>query len=140
MSSQALVAQGTALKIAALTSPYAYTEIPEIKTFNGPGGSATVIDVTDLSSVAREKRMGIMDEGQLTFTLHYIPTNTEHMALEAARESGEKASFQLTFTDSSPSTTWEFKGYVTTFAISGSVDGVIEGNVTIEITGLIQEV
>jgi len=139
MSSQALVAQGTVLKIAAVASPHTYTEIPEIKSFTGPGGSAAVIDVTDLSSTGKEKRMGLKDEGQLSFDILYIPTDDQHMALRAARDSGEAAQFQLVFTDASPATTWEFSGFVTTFAISGGVDGVIEGKVTIEITGSIEE-
>jgi hypothetical protein len=139
MSSQALEAQGTILKIADTVSPFAYTAISEIKSFTGPGGSAAVIDVTDLSSTGKEKRMGIMDEGQLTFTLHYIPTDTEHMALRAARVSRAETQFQLVFTDDSPATTWDFNGFVTNFSVSGAVDGVIEANVTIEITGVIQE-
>ena len=139
MSSQALVAQGTVLKIADSVSPYAYVEIPEIKTFTGPGGSAAVIDVTDLSSTGKEKRMGLKDEGQLSFDILYIPTDEQHMALRAFRDSGLAAQFQLVFTDGSPATTWEFDGFVTTFSISGGVDGVIEGKVTIEITGSIVE-
>ena len=139
MSSQALEAQGTILKIADTVSPYTFNTISEIKSFTGPGGSAAVIDVTDLSSTGKEKRMGIMDEGQLTFTLHYIPTDTQHIALRAARASRAETSFQLVFTDDSPATSWEFNGFVTNFSVSGAVDGVIEANVTIEITGVIQE-
>lgn len=139
MSSQALEAQGTKLSIQSDTSPTVYNEISEIKTFTGPGGSAAVIDVTDLSSAAKEKRMGLPDEGQLTFTIHYIPTDTQHIALRAARASREETNFQLEFTDASPATTWDFSGFVTNFSVSGSVDGVIEANVTIEITGAIQE-
>lgn len=142
MSSQALEAQGTVLKIVDSTSPTSpptFNAISEIKSFTGPGGAAAVIDVTDLSSTGKEKRMGLMDEGQLSFTMHYIPTDTEHIALRAARASREETQFQLVFTDNSPATTWDFSGFVTNFSISGAVDGVIEANVTIEITGAIQE-
>ena len=142
MSSQALEAQGTLLKIAdttSPTSPLTFDTIPEIKSFTGPGGAAAVIDVTDLSSTGKEKRMGLMDEGQLTFTMHYIPTETQHIALRTARATRVETKFQLVFTDDSPATTWEFSGFVTNFSTSGAVDGVIEANVTIEITGVIEE-
>lgn len=139
MSSQALESQGMVLKISSMTSPVTFTAIPEIKSFTGPGGSATVIDVTDLSSLAKEKRMGLMDEGQLSFTINYIPSDTQHAALRAARASREETDFQLVFTDASPSTTWDFSGFVTNFAVSGAVDGVVEAQVTIEITGAILE-
>ena len=139
MSSQALEAQGTVLKIGDGASPEVFSTISEIKTFTGPGGSAAVIDVTDLSSAAKEKRMGLADEGQLSFMINYIPSDTEHAALRSARATRVETNFQLIFTDASPATTWSFSGFVTNFAVSGSVDGVIEANVTIEITGAISE-
>ena len=139
MSSQALEAQGTVLKIGNGASPEVFTAISEIKNFTGPGGAAAVIDVTDLSSLAKEKRMGLADEGQLSLVLHYIPSDTQHAALRAARASRVETNFQIEFTDASPSTVWSFSGFVTNFSVSGSVDGVIEGNVTIEITGAIVE-
>jgi hypothetical protein len=139
MSSQALEAQGMEVKIGDGASPEVFTAISEIKTFSGPGGSATVIDVTDLSSSAKEKRMGLADEGQLSFTINYIPNDTQHAALRTARATRDETNFKLVFTDDSPSTTWSFSGFVTGFAVSGAVDGVVEANVTIEITGAISE-
>lgn len=139
MSSAALEAQGMELKIGNGASPEVFTAISEIKTFSGPSGSATVIDVTDLSSAAKEKRMGLADEGQLSFTINYIPTDTQHALLRAQRASREETNFKLVFTDDSPSTTWSFSAFVTGFAVSGAVDAVVEANVTLEITGAITE-
>ena len=99
MSSLALESQGMLLKIGNGLSSETFTTIPEIKTFSGPGGSATVIDVSDLSSLAREKRMGLNDEGQLSFTINYIPANAQHALLRTQRASRELTSFQLVFTD-----------------------------------------
>lgn len=129
MSSQALEAQGTVLKIGNGASPEVFSAISEIKTFTGPGGSAAVIDVTDLSSAAKEKRMGLADEGQLSFTIHYIPNDTQHALLRTKRATRVETNFKLVFTDASPATTWSFSGFVTNFAVSGAVDGVIEANV-----------
>lgn len=139
MSSSALEAQGTELKIGSGTSPETFTAISEIKTYTGPGGSASIIDVSDLSSTRKEKRMGLADEGQLSFTINYIPADTEHAALRTARADRALTNFELVFTDASPATKWTFSGYVTTFTVSGAVDGVVEANVTIEISGEITE-
>jgi len=137
MSALALESQGTKFEIG-VGDPVVFERICEIKTFSGPGGSATVIDTTDLCDTAKTKRMGLADEGQLSFTINYIPQDTAHAALRAARASRELTSFKLTFTDS-PATVWEFAGFVAGFSVSGSVDGVIEANVTIEISGEITE-
>lgn len=139
MSSNALEAQGMTIAIDAYGSPATYTTIDEVKSFNGPNGSAAVIDVTDLSSTAKEKRMGLQDNGQLQMTLNWIPSDTQHAELMAAKADRQTRSFRITFTDASPATTWTFSAYVTSISIQGSVDGVVEANVTLEITGDITE-
>lgn len=137
MSSNALEVQGTEIKIG--TGPMTYITIPEVKSFSGPGGSAEVIDTTDLLSTSKEKRMGLPDEGQLEFTIMYLPKDAAHMALRTARQSRERTAFKLVFTDQSPKTEWSFNAFVTGFSVSGAVDGVIEAQVTLEITGAIVE-
>lgn len=139
MSSNALEAQGMLIKIGNGASPQVFNTISEIKTFSGPTGSAAVIDVTDLSSTAKEKRMGLADEGQLSFTINYIPDNTQHTLLRTRRASRVETDFKMVFTDDSPSTTWSFSAFVTGFAVSGAVDNVVEANVTLEITGSITQ-
>ena len=139
MSSNALEAQGMLIKIGNGASPQVFSTISEIKTFSGPTGSAAVIDVTDLSSTAKEKRMGLADEGQLSFTINYIPDNTQHTLLRTRRASRVETDFKMVFTDDSPSTTWSFSAFVTGFAVSGAVDNVVEANVTLEITGSITQ-
>lgn len=137
MSINAIEAQGIDLKIGA-GSPVTYTEIPEIVSFNGPGGAAAVIDVTDLSSSAMEKKMGLRDEGQLSFEMNYIPDNTQHAALRTARANRTLTPFQIILTDVS-TTTWVFNAYVTGFTIQGAVNNVVKASVTLEITGVISE-
>jgi predicted secreted protein len=138
MSTNAIEAQGTLLKIGTGASPITYTTIKEVKSFTGPGGSAAVIDVTDLSSTAKEKRMGLQDEGQLSFVINYLPDDTQHDLLRTNRAARTLTPFQLIFTDTSP-TTWSFSAYITGFSVSGAVDGVVEANVTLEVTGSITE-
>lgn len=141
MSSNALESQGITIAIAVtpVGSPIVYTPIPDAKDINFRTGSAAVIDTTDLSSSAKEKRMGLADEGQCTFTLNFIPKETTHAELVAAKRDRQKRKFQVELTDASPSTIYEFEGYVLSVPISASVDAVIESSVTIEITGEVTE-
>lgn len=135
MSSQAIETQGTIISIGS-GNPIVYSEISEVKSFTGPGGSAAVIDVTHLRSTAKEKRMGLADEGQLSMTINYVPSDPSHIALRAARASRTKTPFKLVFTDL---TEWTFEAFVLQFSTSGGVDNVVEGSVTLEITGAITE-
>ena len=55
MSSTAITAQGIAIARFGTT---AFETIPNVVSFQGPGGQAAVIDVTNLASTAKEKRVG----------------------------------------------------------------------------------
>jgi predicted secreted protein len=137
MSSNAIEAQGIVIQRGEGSGP-TYTTIPEVKSFTGPGGSASVIDVTDLSSAAKEKRMGLADEGQLQLTINYLPDNEVHQDLRADRAARTRTPFRIVFTDDNV-TQWDFDAFVTGFSVSGAVDGVVEAQVTLEITGAISE-
>jgi hypothetical protein len=110
----------------------------EAKTFSGPGGSAAVIDATTLSSTKKRKRMGLADEGQLGFTVYYVPGNPGHETLRAARKARAPAQIEMAYSDT-PTTYWAFQGFVLAFPVTGSVDGLIESAVNIEIDGEITE-
>lgn len=138
MSSSALEAQGMVFQRLADGSPDTYQAIPEIKSFSGPSGSASVIDVTDLDSTSKEKRMGLADEGQIQFTINYIPTNAVHSGLRTDRANRTLRGFKMIYTDTGD-TEWAFNAYVTGFAVSGGVDGVVEVQVTLELSGSITE-
>ena len=137
MSSNALPSQGMKIGIGS-GSPLTYNDIPEVVSFSGPGGSGQVIDVTNLSSTAIEKVMGLPDEGQLSFEMNYVPANTYHAALRTARAAKTLTKFKLTFTDTG-AMEWTFDAYVTNFTVSGGVNSTIKAAVTLEVTGAIVE-
>lgn len=137
MSSNALPAQGIKIQRGD-SSPLTFQDIPEISTFNGPGGAGQVIDVTDLSSEAIEKIMGLRDEGQLTFDINYIPGNAVHAALRADRDNAGLTKFKIIFPDDEE-TTWSFDAFVTGFTVSGGVNAPVKASITLEITGAILE-
>jgi hypothetical protein len=137
MSTSAVQSQGTKLRVSADGSPPSFSDIPELRTIGGPDGSAPTIDVTDLDSTAREYILGLKDEGQLQCGFMYRPSNTVHRTLRNAFSNRTLMQFQLDFADDA--TRWEFDGYVTGFPVSFGVDTVVEGTLTIKITGAIAE-
>jgi hypothetical protein len=127
MSSNALETQG-------VTISWDGTAVGEVVSFSGPGGSASVIDVTHLGSSRREKRMGIPDEGQLSCEINLVPDNAGQVKLRNDRASRTERACVLTLTDTG-NTTLTFNAYCTQFSIQGSVDNKIQASVTLEITG-----
>jgi len=115
-------------------TPLAWAAVGEVVDWDGPGGAAGVIDVTHLTSAAKEKRMGIPDEGQFTFSMNKIFGDTGQDACWEARRLQLEKSFKMTYTDN---TTQTFAGYVLQFSTSGGVDDKVSGSITVEITGAV---
>ena len=136
MSSSALETQGVLIKVGDAASPEVFSLIPEIVSFDGPGGSASEIDVSDLASTAKEFRLGLKDEGDFTFEMMYLPNDTQHQLLQTARTNRTLTSFEITLTDS-PASVMTFSAFVREFSLSGSVDDVIRGNVGLRISGAV---
>jgi hypothetical protein len=140
MSTNALPSQGVTLKIGSSASPIVYTAISDITEITGPDGSAGEIETTDLSSTSKTFIRGLPDNGSVSFTINYIPANTQHAQLFADFSSATETArnYRLTFTDS-PATTWTFSGYVSTFSISNGLDDKLTASCAIRIKGSITE-
>ena len=137
MTSSALKGQGVVIGISAETgSPNVFVTIGEVVDFTGPGGSATVIDVTSLESSAVDKLIGLPDEGQISMSLNLLPSNEGQRECWEARAAQELREFNLTLTDAA-STVLVFSGYVLEFSVSGAVNDKISATITVEISGLV---
>ena len=110
----------------------AYTEIGEVIDWEGPGGSASVIDKTHLASTAKEKMIGLRDEGQFTFSLNAAFGDLGQQAIRASRNARSLKGYKITYSDS---TVQSFDGYALEFSTSGGVDDKVNASATIEITG-----
>lgn len=136
MSQNAIFAKGTKIRMEVAT---VMTDICDITGWTGPTRSTTLEDVTDLCSTAVEKKPSpLVDGGQMTLDIQYVPASATHAALSAAVNSGAVIGFEIVFSDTG-AMTWAFDGVVTGFSVSGQVRGKVTGSVTIEVTGVITE-
>jgi len=133
----AIESQGVKLFISTnATVRTTNTQIMEIVDFTGPGGAAAVIDITSLDSTAKEKLIGLRDEGQLSFSMNFNATDAGQVALKTDRAARTKRAFQIDFSDAATNVA-DFKGYVLQYSIAGSVDNKISANAVVEITGAV---
>ena len=123
---------GLAYTSGGTLTPVAWTPISNIKSFSGMDGSATVIEVSNLQSVAKEKRMGLQDEGQFAITLDLDPADAGQTAMLAARTAQSIKQFKLTLPTANTAT---FSGFCKKITADGGVDKVLGRTVDIEITG-----
>lgn len=126
--------QGITIEINVDGSPTNFQTIGNVTEFNGPGGQAAVLDASNLSSVMREKLMGLPDEGQFGLGINLDPDDTVHNAVRLARRNRTLCEFRITLTDATPKKL-VFFGYVLAFPIAGGVDQIVKSSITIEIDG-----
>jgi hypothetical protein len=126
---------GTKLEINTTASTY--VQVKGFTDFSGLGsGSAAVIDTSDLDSVAKEKSMGIPDEGQVSCNFIYLPKDAGQVAMRAARGTRAATKFRITLSDG---TKYEFTAYVLTFDRGVQQDDVVKASSNLEITGAVVE-
>lgn len=139
MSTAALQSQGTLIKIWRRTdSPPEFATFAQVKTINGPSGNANVIDVSDLQSTMKEKSIGLPDWGNMSLDLFVVPQDPNFIYVKDAYVSRTRERFELTFTDSNH-TVWLMYGYVSHIGVSIGVDQPVNGTITIEIDGDIED-
>lgn len=116
--------------------------IGEIIDFNGPGGQANVIDVTHLGSTAREKLIGIRDEGQISMTLltSFSTADGGQGRLIADRATRTMRKCVIKFNNNTTEAAKHkaiFDGYVLGYSITGAVDDAVKSNVVIEVANAV---
>lgn len=134
---------GTLLKQGDGGSPEAFTAIAEVRSLTGPSSVMSPIDVTNHQSTSgwREFVAGLLDGGQVTMELNYLPANATHKATSASGfldrfENKNIINFQLVFSDAA-STTWTFTGYFDGMTPTAPIDGALTASVSVKITGVV---
>ena len=133
--------QGTKIGISTLPAT-TYTPIECTVGINMEDAEAATIDVTCLSSTAKEKILGLADNGSLTLDLNINFDDAGYALLKTARASGEAYGFQIEMAKEGVETkgrTFTFEGFVKSMPFALAVDAAITGNATIEITGAVVE-
>jgi len=130
----------TALAITGVN----YYPIGQVTGFNGPTGAANVIDITHLGSTAKEKLIGLRDEGQVTIDVNLDTTATSYqMALKDDRAARTLRQYEIVLTDRGTAlahipSALNYDAYVSGFAITGSVDNIVKASITMEITSAVK--
>lgn len=129
-------ANGTTLGRGDGASPEVFTSVAQLQTIGSAGSERGLIDVTNLSSTAREYKKAIKDGLELQCVAQWDPDNATHVLIKDTDVDAELArNWRLTFTDS-PATTATFAALVTRAVISGlEIDGVMMLEFTLKPTG-----
>lgn len=117
-------------------TPQTFTKIGNVQDFTPDGGTSNVIDVTNLDSLAKEKRQGLQDNGNYALTFDCDDTDAGQLALIAARAAQSVVVFKNVYPGGFKIRA--FQGFVQkiTEPVAG-VDKVLRSTGTIVVTGAI---
>lgn len=116
------------------------TQIPEVVNCSGPNMSADAIEVTQLLSpgACKEFIKGLLDNGEVTLELNYLPGNTNQQVLlgdlQATAQSEAEQVWTIVFTDSG-SETFTFNAFPTALTPGAPVGDKLAASCTLKITG-----
>lgn len=118
-------------------TPATYTAIANIKSISDfESGSASEIDVTNLESTAKEKRLGLVDNGGFSLGIHHSNADAGQAAAQARRLDGAAVNMKVIL-PSGTTPTASFSALVKKFSKNAAVDGVVEGSLDITVNGAI---
>lgn len=126
MASTGINAQGTTFTIDTV-------DIENVTGWSGFDGEANPIDKTTLSSIAKEKELGLQDFGQVTLNWQFVVGEAGQDDCRSAQAAGTAHAFVFTYKDGATAT---FQGRVKNATNQdGSVDTMLTGGCAIEIDG-----
>jgi len=134
---EALTAQASGENVSI--TGHTMQNIGQVVSFNGPGLSGSVIDVTTLQSTAKEKQPGLYDGGQMSLSVLWDNEASNanlHDALVRDMIARTLRKFDAVFVGPTTANTGAvyFGGYITGFNITGSVDNVLRADMTIALS------
>jgi hypothetical protein len=126
----------TKLQAGQTGTPTGFETIGEVKSFDGPNGTAPQIDVSNFDSPEAEFVPGLSMPGELQMTMNFVGSDTMQQQLDSDRVAGTSRYYKLELADhaSSP-TSYTFLASVTAFSLSGATNGVYEAKATLKISG-----
>ena len=129
-----LFGYGSVLQVTTTTGDLA---IGQVTNISGPGTDAADVDTTtmDSSSNFRTFVPGLIDPGELTFSLAYDPALTSHKRLAYYHGQRQTKAFKLYHGTTAAGDEDAFSGHVKSLGREIPMDNLITCDVTLKITG-----
>ncbi|HEY2361204.1 MAG TPA: phage tail tube protein [Candidatus Angelobacter sp.] len=135
MTTQAQIGYGSSLNRGNGDGPpETFTAIPELTDLKGPGIKIDIKDVSNMQSPQffKEKIAGLIDAGQITASMNWIPGNAQQKALLADAFARVTRNFQYLVPGGLK---WSFAAIVSAFDPGTPVGDNCVASVTLDITG-----
>lgn len=128
------IGYGSIFEIGNGANPEVFTAIAEVFDLTPPSDTMDMVDVTHFGSPNRTREFvsGLVDPGECSFEMNFVPGSASDMAIQAWKVSGEGKTCRITYPNA---TTWTFTGYLTGYEPAVPLEDKMTATVTIKVTG-----
>jgi hypothetical protein len=115
-------------------SPAAYEELAEVVSITPPSDTIDMIDATHMQSPNRYREFiqGLIDGGECSLEINWMPGNDTDARLRAIKAAGEAIQCQIQYPNFATHT---FTALLTGYAPTDPLDDVMRATVTWKVTG-----
>jgi hypothetical protein len=133
-ATEATIGYGSIFGIGDAASPEVFTALAEVSNITPPSDTVDTIDATHMASPNRTREFiqGLIDPGECSFDLNFIPGNSADDAIQAWKAAGGRKNCRITFPNS---VTWTFAALLTGYEPAVPVDDKMTATVTLKVTG-----
>lgn len=107
--------------------------VPEVKSIKVGAVTQSPIDITHLSSTAKENRAGIPDNGSLSFEVQFDPADTVHKLIRTSASNRANLYYDVVFSDGSKASG---QGFITSFELSVENEAQLMASVELKINSV----
>ena len=138
----AKTSQGTVIGVSSTVPGVTFDQIDCTIGINLEDSESADIDVTCISSTAKQYLVGVQDSGTLTLDLNVDFNNVGYKILQTAKASGNEVAFEIELAKEGTETkgrTFTFNGFVKSLPWAAAVDAAITGTASVKISGAVTE-
>lgn len=140
MTSEARIGWGAEIQLSTSASAAGLVELGEVKRFGVPSDQADEHEVTHFKSADRRKEYisGLIDSGEVSATINYVPGGATDLLLTDALEDGTVRAVRFIIPDQVGAAAWQIttSGFVKKYAPDDlEPNAPITATVTIRVTG-----
>jgi predicted secreted protein len=137
MTTEARIGWGAEVQLSSSSAVAGLVEIGEVRSFNVPSDTADEHEVTHFKSEDRRKEFisGLIDGGEVTVTMNYVPGSASDLLLTDAAESGTTRAVRFIIPDQTGTAAWQITtaGFVSRYS-----PDTVEPNAPITATAVIR--
>src|SRR4030095_5550675 len=115
-------------------SPPTYVDMAEIKNVTPPNQQTDDVDVTHNQSPNRRREFiaGLIDPGEASFEMNFVPNSTSDLRLQSLLTSGLVTKCRIMFPNN---VKWDFLASVKGYEISSATEDAMAATVSLRVSG-----